>query len=662
MQHIPSRKANRWLASLRHLCHGVMILRYFVRAVCVASLELAPTGLEHPFDATVGRSDFPQRERNGLQFLAATTELEKAKPMVFLQNTSFPAPPWQLSKSNCGFLQQDGSIFMIRDSSDMETAAKLFCRRMVLTNCTKADDIALLCPSNCPFLEESAYSSWDGFGNRVPCGTACVPPQDCGAYRPDLPFPNPETLKCESCPSDGCEECNYVEINGSTSLKCTQCKEGFHLEKNGLCTYLLDKLLLNTYLVLGAILGCLLIIAVALSITCNKNSEALTRGLEHRERCLPHDVETKAAIPDRNAPPGSEIYYARAPLYPLNVNVHSRNIVGVGLALYYNHLVFVGAVAFIGWSLLRFSEGLFGMQQWDTLQCGYGGNEESEAAVVGYARRRALIALFLWLAILPASIIFARWQASAARTYDRVHTRMEDYCFGLSGLPADATNPVELQRWIEEKFGRPIEGVSICYDIRGRTNCLGFNNGELKKFISKKLDEHLQQREETFTAALGVPGSRRRTVQHSGSKLPALLEGEETEMSFEPTTTQAWLSEMRCSGEAFVVMKQEADVESFFSSWDQPRGLQRTGSFFSFHDGSPVPNLSPTQNWNKSRRDRSFKGSELEIREVTSEPTSIIWEHMGTTHFQLAMRICIGLIGFLLAIALFYGVLCLASN
>lgn len=67
--------------------------------------------------------------------------------------------------------------------------------------------------------------------------------------------------------------------------------------------------------------------------------------------------------------------------------------------------------------------GLFGMQQWDTLQCGYGGTAGSEAAAVGYARRRALIALFLWLAILPASIIFARWQASAARTYDRVHTR-----------------------------------------------------------------------------------------------------------------------------------------------------------------------------------------------------------------------------------------------
>ncbi|CAK9044445.1 unnamed protein product [Durusdinium trenchii] len=504
----------------------------------------------------------------------------------------------------------------------------------------------------------SAYSSWDGFGNHIPCGTACVPPQDCGAYRPDLPFPNPETLKCESCPSDGCEECNYVEIDGqATTLQCTRCKEGFALEKDGLCTYLLDKLLLKTYLVLGAILGILLAIAALLSITCNKNSESLTRGLEHRERCLPHDVETKAAIPDRHAAPGSEIYYARAPLYPLNVNVHSRNIVGVGLALYYNHLIFVGAVALIGWSLLRFSEGLFGMQQWDTLQCGYGGNEESEAAVIGYARRRALIALFLWLAILPASIIFARWQASAARTYDRVHTRMEDYCFGLSGLPPDATNPVELQRWIEEKFGRPIEGVSICYDIRGKTNCLGFNNGELRHLIVKKLDEHLQQQEETFTAALGVPGSRRRTVRHSPSKLPALLEGEEgDETSLDPSSTQTWLSEMRCSGEAFVVMKQEADVESFFSSWDQPRGLQRTGSFFSFHDGSPVPNaLSPSSSTKKTRRDRSFRGCELEIREVTSEPTSIIWEHMGTTHLQLAVRIGIGLIGFLLAIAVFYG-------
>lgn len=581
-------------------------------------------------------------------------------------NSSFPF--WQLGKADCGFLQENGSVFMIHNTSDMEAAAKLFCRRMVLTNCNNTDDIALLCPSTCPFLEMSEYSSWDSFGNRIPCGTACVPPQECGAYRPDLPFPNPETLRCESCPSDGCEECNYVETATAglratrSTLQCTRCKEGFALEKDGLCTYLLDKLLLKTYTVLGIILGCLLLVAVVLSITCNKNSEALTRGLEHRERCLPHDVETKAAIPDRHAPPGSsEVYYARAPLYPLNVNVHSRNIVGVGLALYYNHLVFVGAVALIGYSLLRFSEGLFGMQQWDTLQCGYGGNEESpEAAVVGYARRRALIALFLWLAILPASIIFARWQASAARTYDRVHTRMEDYCFGLSGLPADATNPIEIQNWVEEKFGRPIEGVSICYDIRGAQNCVGFNNSKLRNMIGKTLDEHLQQQEDTFSAALGVPGSRHRSIKHSSSKLPPLNEETETTM-LGPSRTHAWLSGMKCSGEAFVVMKQEADVENFFSSWDQPRGLQRTGSFFSFHDGSPVPNSSP-QSWKKTRREREFRGHELEIREVTSEPTSIIWEHMGTTHLQLTMRICIALIGFLLAIGLFYGVLYLAIH
>lgn len=544
---------------------------------------------------------------------------------------------------------------MIQEKSDMEEAARLFCRRMVLTNCTETDDIALLCPSSCPFLEMSEYSSWDGFGNHVPCGTACVPPQECGAYRPDSPFPNPETLRCESCPSDGCEECNYVDTASEKStLQCTRCKEGFALEKDGLCTYLLDKVLLKTYIVLGIILTLLVIVAAILAYVCNNNREGLTRGMEHRERCLPHDVETKAAVLDKNTAPGTEVYYARAPLYPLNVNVHSRNIVGVGLALYYNHLVFVGVVALIGYFVLRFSEGLFGMQQWDTLQCGYGGTAGSEAAAVGYARRRALIALFLWLAILPASIIFARWQASAARTYDRVHTRMEDYCFGLSGLPQDAIDPIEIQRWVEEKFGRPIEGVSICYDIRGKQNCLGFNNSELRTAIGKKLDDHLQVQEEAFTAALGVPRSRREALRYSPSRLPALSEETETTSLDGRSETHAWLSAMRCSGEAFVVMKQEADVETFFSRWDQPRGLQRTGSFFSFHDGSPVPNSSP-QSWKKTRRDRTFRGYELEIREVTSEPTSIIWEHMGTTHLQLAMRICIGLIGFLLAIAVFYG-------
>ncbi|CAJ1416255.1 unnamed protein product, partial [Effrenium voratum] len=105
---------------------------------------------------------------------------------------------------------------------------------------------------------------------------------------------------------------------------------------------------------------------------------------------------------------------------------------------------------------------------------------------------------------------------------------------------------------------------------------------------------------------------------------------------------------------------QEADVELFFALWDQPRGLQRTGSFFTFHDGSPSSDSPPAESaggTRRSRKDRSFRGHELEIREVTSEPTSILWEHMGTTPWQLAWRICIGLLGFLLAIALFYGLL-----
>lgn len=42
-------------------------------------------------------------------------------------------------------------------------------------------------------------------------------------------------------------------------MKCTQCKEGFALEE-GFCVYLMDKLLVKTYAVLGVILGLLLIL------------------------------------------------------------------------------------------------------------------------------------------------------------------------------------------------------------------------------------------------------------------------------------------------------------------------------------------------------------------------------------------------------------------
>ncbi|CAE8647548.1 unnamed protein product, partial [Polarella glacialis] len=425
------------------------------------------------------------------------------------------------------------------------------------------------------------YSSYDTTGKQLPCGTACVAAEQCGAYRPAFPFPNPQTSRCERCPSAGCAECSFVlepEEGGSKQqpvLKCRSCREGFSLDQQGLCIYILDQYLIRTYMAAGCICVCLLAVAVVLYCVLNRNSEALAKGLEHRERCVPHLFDAKLTpFEDRRTSSGvEETYDARAPSFPLNADVHNENIVGVGLVLYYNHLVFVGVIAAFSWFILTFTEGFFSVRQWDALQCGFGSSDPDEV-VLAYAHRRGLIALFLWVTVLLASIIFARMQASTARSFDRKHTRMEDYTLSLSNVPPEVTDPNVLQKWVEDILGKPIEGVSIGYDFRGH-----------EQEVEQQLDDHLEKREARFTSVLGVPGTNpsRRPVR---SGLLPVQEGEEatsgSSSGGEGSATREWLSKFRGSGEAFVVMKQEEDVERFFALWDQPRGVQRTSSFFSF--------------------------------------------------------------------------------
>lgn len=54
--------------------------------------------------------------------------------------------------------------------------------------------------------------------------------------------------------------------------------------------------------------------------------------------------------------PGVQAINASMPLYPLTTNVHKKNIVGVGLALYYNQLVFVACVAAMAWAGLHLED------------------------------------------------------------------------------------------------------------------------------------------------------------------------------------------------------------------------------------------------------------------------------------------------------------------
>eukprot|EP00928_Gymnodinium_smaydae_P027951 TRINITY_DN21455_c0_g1_i1.p1 TRINITY_DN21455_c0_g1~~TRINITY_DN21455_c0_g1_i1.p1 ORF type:complete len:1039 (+),score=176.63 TRINITY_DN21455_c0_g1_i1:204-3119(+) len=552
----------------------------------------------------------------------------------------------------CGVVQPDGVVLL--DAPDAPSRL-ITCARLVMTNCTSIEANARLCPEECPFLEMSTFSS---------CGHACVTARGCGAYRRAYSFPNPVTRVCEKCAVLGCEVCGVGQ--------CMECRQGFDLDKDGTCVYSGDHYLSPVARITMLVMALCAVGALVMFFRCGHNPEALRAGLEHRRRCVPHQVENL-----KGGDPSKESYLSRSPMYPLGVNVHSWNIVGVGLALYYNHLVFIAFVSALSWFILVFADSFLSMHHWSVLNCGYGSDLQSHLVVVSFARRRCLMALFLWGCLLPASLVFARLQASAARTFDRVHTRMEDYVLSVRGLPPTAVDPLEIQRYFEAVFGAEIVGVSV-----------GYVFGRQTKEISRLLDQHLARKEEAFLAALGVPGAFASARNRSHTKLNLLSQtparrmpstGDEASASeaadaprkrpasVEEGSTvvdqeaQNFLASLRGSGEAFLVMRQEEDVEMLFALWDQPSRLQRVGSFPTLERGggdfatmrreaTPSMGIAPPP---LPPQSRTFHGCPLELREVTSEPTSIVWEHMGTPPQVIFRRVIVCVIGFVASLVVF---------
>mmetsp|Transcript_144139 Transcript_144139/g.461453 ORF Transcript_144139/g.461453 Transcript_144139/m.461453 type:complete len:1008 (+) Transcript_144139:49-3072(+) len=551
----------------------------------------------------------------------------------------------------CGIVQPDGSFEVL----NMKKSRGDICSRLIMTNCSSRLDMLRLCPDECPFLDGSSYSM---------CGAACVRAEQCGQYRRAFAFANNASQQCERCPSFGCSRCAALPEDPS-SLKCLECHRGFYLSFDGRsCSYNVDFVLGTFYTVAVILLVACLGASVALLVICNKNAEPLTRGIEHRNRCLPHLVET-APCTSRHTAEAEVIFHSRSPLYPVTIDVHGQNVVGVGLALYYNHLVFVAVVAAVCWAILKFADDFLGLYQWSVLDCGYGSGFDVDHIMTAYSRRRAVMALLCWAAVLPASIIFARCQAAAERTFDNVHTLMEDYTLALHGLPDSAVDPGEIQDFVERLLGTAIEGVSIAYDYR---HC--------REEIRRLLDEHLVQRDNSFEAALGVPRAGFRSRPRERPHMPVVIENEELaaeSLEIENSLLgnagggggassggprqqpRELLNSLRGTGEAFVVMKREEDVERFFALWDQT-GLPRAGSFFALNSGGS-PGSSPSRRISALDADlRLFRGVHpLELREVSSEPTSVVWDNMGVSEPALVRRVVVGVATFMvLAMAFNY--------
>lgn len=92
--------------------------------------------------------------------------------------------------------------------------------------------------------------------------------------------------------------------------------------------------------------------------------------------------------------------------------------------------------------------------------------------------------------------MFARYQVNETRKFDKKHLRMEDFAVKAKGFPPDARDPLPIQRWIEQRLGRTIVGVSI-----------GYHYSAHEDKIERLLDQHVARCEASHSASLGVPGA-----------------------------------------------------------------------------------------------------------------------------------------------------------
>lgn len=354
------------------------------------------------------------------------------------------------------------------DDKHFMVADQAFTGEEELDYCNSSD-LQPLCPHQCSFLVRPLHPK-----AFFACVTADI--GQCSGHNVKTPYPNPHFHICEACEVVHCQSC-------SSHTVCTKCFEGFYME-DGACVFDLDKRL-NLLTVLPAILAVLLFIIFAhlmvrFCITkgpdaARNNLKAVRQGRKHRHFCKVQDW-TQAEDHDNRR-------------YPLTINVHSKNICGVGLGLYYNRLLFDFYVAVVCFIVTYVLDTGTGLKEWlDRFEAGFSRNYDEE--LMDISVHHAIWLGVLWLILFVSSIIFARAQLEYRDWLDSITNDMEDYVLNVRGLPPMSGSEFhedELKQDLEKSFrslvpDAQLHGVSVAYNYVDRRSEV---EGVLANFIQQ---------------------------------------------------------------------------------------------------------------------------------------------------------------------------------
>jgi len=555
------------------------------------------------------------------------------------------------------------------------------CHVSYSTNCSVTYS-PIECPKECPFFSPNYAFS---------CLFSCTDKANCSAYNPTRPYADKNLKVCMPCEIAGCKSC-------SSPSHCNACHDHFILQDNGTaCVFdqdasgVWDKIAMVVKIVVVGIV--LLGIVWGLCGPGNPNHEvnnfAICRARRHRHlvKTLLWELNNKRVACE----------------FPsLAFNVHSKNFAGLGLALFYNNIVFCTFIAMCYWwttdgafnaSGVEQALGNFDADPIELYQNGFMASKGAPAVVVsrlyvcsGQAKIKDSISDFsksnfeslcvLWVVFFVALFFFTKSQKAAAAKFNQKNSTMSDFSIRITGLPKDEVDESKVRKWIEEKLRetfpeklqRPprvedmgkhqgdiiqarendyieVFGVSLCYDY--------FEHwGEVDTAIScmtmrlevEAAEEANAKIEERQSAAHLIPvhktsASRRNmTAQHIGGHDAVKSARSEACALMRKFFDGPPEQRMKTNGEAFVVFMYSDDVTHIW---------KELSSFKPDQASHPLNNLQ-------------YPGSieKIQFHFVWSEPPSVNWQFLGNSVEAKTVLKAVSWIFFLLMVLIVVPIFC----
>lgn len=603
------------------------------------------------------------------------------------------------------------------------------CGEAQFTECSSAQILAagVQCPRRCPFLVVP---------EAVACAYYCVAAEACTTVNPALRFPNNRTGKCEACGVTGCSRC-------ASSTACAECYSAFQWDEIGEgCVYTMDLWIKGPVVVL-----CLLVLLLAVVVpVClwrgRKNRQRhfsikdpdqkgadrtsdrriQIRGVQigrrgrrsqfhttilqlarkHHHWCKVRDwYHQHGAHSDRLAScAGSGTDLMLEP-WPRHVsflrNLHNTYLLGLGMPLYYNFLVFMASLfilllvlhTFMSWLWLD-SPVFSRLDSWRSNEAELESCSAINTTLVGEYRNTLghlyIVELtVLYVIGLCAVVAFALFQKSRIQKFTASSSTMRRYALMVRGYPEDATDEVAVKNNLEKdlsiKLGRPVSlaYVSICYDVNSNPGFAGKLNRLLDRLIAiEDVRRNNYSHEYADTAEDAKQVAREAGVQFD---LPAAQLTRTAWLSAASTIFRREVEEllgeggskMRNAGQAFAVFDRAEDARKVVVDCDGDDFISTSDSFLAPSlRGTPLDDVDVISTWTAAAppakpqvpapvaplgqgslgqqllaSDTALKNNLL-ITPLINEPVSVGWEHFGKSRAQRVKEVSRAALNFLL--------------